>query len=102
MNYKSPYPFLAIVFLFLVVASNEFEINQQDLFDNSSGNSTYNDQKLPYPSIINYNQINAPCIYTAKKKKKNAETNSVNYKSPYPFLAIVCCSFEQLQIMNNK
>ena len=93
MNYKSPYPFLAIVFLFLVVASNEFEINQQDLFDNSSGNSTYNDQKLPYPSIINYNQINALCIYTAKKKKKNAETNSVNYKSPYPFLAIVCCSF---------
>ena len=70
MNYKSPYPFLAIVFLFLVVASNEFEINQQDLFDNSSGDSTYNDQKLPYPSIINYNQINAPCIYTAKKKKK--------------------------------
>ena len=58
------------LFLFLVVASNEFEINQQDLFDNSSGNSTYNDQKLPYPSIINYNQINARCIYTAKKKIK--------------------------------
>ena len=91
MNYKSPYPFLAIV-SFFSSCSNEFEINQQDLFDNSSGNSTYNDQKLPYPSIINYNQINAPCIYTAKKKK-NAETNSVNYKSPYPFLAIVCCSF---------
>ena len=92
MNYKSPYPFLAIVFLFLVVTSNEFEINRQDLFDNSSGNSTYNDQQLPYPSIINYNQINAPGIYIAKKKK-NAETNSVNYKSPYPFLVIVCCSF---------
>ena len=70
MNYKSPYPFLAIVFLFLVVTSNEFEINRQDLFDNSSGNSTYNDQQLPYPSIINYNQINAPGIYIAKKKKK--------------------------------
>ena len=80
MNYKSPYPFLAIVFLFLVVASNEFEINQQDLFDNSSGNSTYNDQKLPYPSIINYNQINAPCIYTAKKKKKKIHEQSKKKK----------------------